>query len=52
MQSTYCVSCKKMTGNKNAKVFKTKKWEITVKICSVCGKKNLDFFLKMKDLSF
>ena len=31
----YCVSCKKHTGNKNGKVFKTKqnkKWEINVKI--------------------
>ena len=24
MQTTYCVSCKKMTGNKDAEVFKTK----------------------------
>ena len=25
---TYCVSCKRNTGNKNAKVIKTKKWKI------------------------
>ena len=24
METTYCVSCKRNTGNKNAKVFKTK----------------------------
>ena len=24
MQATYCVSCKKMTGNNNAKISKTK----------------------------
>ena len=31
MKTTYCVRCKRNTGNKNAKVFKTKKWKINVK---------------------
>ena len=30
---TYCVSCqKKITENKDAKVIKTKNWEINVKV--------------------
>ena len=35
---TYCVSCNKNTKNKHAKVIKTKKWEINVKVYlfSVC----------------
>ena len=39
MQS-YCVTCKKMTGNKNAKVIKTKNGRLQLKSnCFVCGKK-------------
>ena len=40
MKTSHCVSCKKMTGNKHGKVFKTKN------ICSVCGKRKLQFVSK------
>ena len=47
MQTTYCVSCKKMTGNKNAKVFKTKNGRLQLKsICSVCGERKSQFVSK------
>ena len=47
MQSTYCISCKKMTGNKNAKVFKTKNGRLQLKSnCSVCGKRKSQFVSK------
>ena len=47
MQATYCVSCRKNTGNKNAKVDKTKTGRLILKsICSLCGnKKTLTYFL-------
>ena len=36
---TYCIVCKKVTENKNPKVFKTKNERIILKsICSVCNK--------------
>ena len=39
MKTTYCVRCKKNTGNENAKVFKTKNGRMMLKsTCSVCGK--------------
>ena len=31
MQTTYCVSCRNNTGNKNAKVFKTKNGRLQLK---------------------
>ena len=47
MQSTYCISCKKMTGNKNSKVFKTKNERLQLKSnCSVCGKRKSQFVSK------
>ena len=47
MQATYCVSCRKMTGNKNVKVFKTKNGRLLLKlICSVCGKRKSQFVSK------
>ena len=37
MKTTYCVSCKRNTGNKNAKVFKTKNGRLMLRsVCSVC----------------
>ena len=37
---TYCVSCKKKTGNKDAKVIKTKNGRLKLKsICNICGHK-------------
>ena len=37
---TYCVSCRKSTGNKNAKVIRTKNGKLQMKSeCSVCGNK-------------
>ena len=47
MQATYCDICKKMTGNKNAKVFKTKNGRSQLKSnCSVCAKRISQFLSK------
>ena len=47
----YCVDCKKNTGNKDAKVIKTKNGRLQMKShCSVCG--NLGSYLKKKDLVY
>ena len=47
MKTTYCVSCRRDTGNKNAKFFRTKNGRIMLKaICSVCGNKRTRFLLK------
>ena len=36
----YCVSCKRNTGNKNAKLIKTRNGRLQIKsICSVCDKR-------------
>ena len=44
---TYCVSCKKNTENKDAKVFKTKDGRLQMKsLCSVCGNKKSRFISK------
>ena len=44
MQATYCVSCIKMTGNKNPKVFKTKNGRLVLKSnCLVCNNKKSRF---------
>ena len=44
---TYCVSCRRDTGNKHSKVFKTKNRRIMLKsICSVCGNKKSRFVSK------
>ena len=44
---TYCVSCKRNTGNKNAKLFKTKNGRLMLKsTCSVCGHKKSRFVSK------
>ena len=46
---TYCVSCRRDTGNKNSKVFKTKNGRIMLKsICSACGNKKSRFLSKNK----
>ena len=43
----YCVSCKKNTGNKDAKVIKTKNGRLMMKsICFVCENKKSRFFSK------
>ena len=47
MRGTYCVSCKKATGNKNGEVFKTKNGNLMLNsICSVCGHKKSRFVSK------
>ena len=47
MQTTHCVSCRKNTGNKNAKIFKTKNGWLQLKpFCSVCGNKKSRFISK------
>ena len=44
---TYCVSCRRDTGKKSSKVFKTKNGRIMLKsICSVCGNKKSRFISK------
>ena len=44
---TYCVSCKRNTGNKNAKDFKTKNRRMMLKsTCSVRGHKKSRFVSK------
>ena len=43
----YCVDCKKNTGNKDAKVIKTKNGRLQMKShCSVCGNKKSRFISK------
>ena len=50
MKATYCVSCKRDTGNKNTKVFKTKNGRRILKsICSVCGNKKTRFLSKNEE---
>ena len=47
MQTTYCVSCRKNTGNRNAKVFENKNGRLMIKsICNVCGNKKSRFISK------
>ena len=47
MKTTYCVSCKRDTGNKNAKVFKTRNERLMLKsTCSMCGNKKTRFISK------
>ena len=44
---TYCVSCKRNTGNKNAKLLRTKDGRLVFKsTCSVCGYKKSKFVSK------
>ena len=44
---TYCVSCKKNTENKDAKVIRTKNGRLMLKsTCSVCGNKKTRFVKK------
>ena len=44
---TYCLSCKRNTGNINAEVFKTKNGRLMMKsACSVCGNKKSRFVSK------
>ena len=46
---TYCVSCKRNTENKNAKVIKTKNGRLQMKSnCSVCGKRKSQFVSNQK----
>ena len=41
---TYCVSCKRNTGNTSARVIETKNGRLQVKFdCSVCGKRKSQF---------
>ena len=43
----YCTVCKKVTENKNLKVFKTKNGRMMLKsICSVCNNKKSSFISK------
>ena len=46
---TYCVSCKRNTGNKDARVIKTKTGRLQMKShCSVCGKRKSQFVSSQK----
>ena len=47
MQTTYCMSFRNNTGNKNAKVLKTKNGRLQLKsISSECGNKRFRFVSK------
>ena len=47
MKTTYCVSCRKNTGNNNAKVFKTKNGRLMMKSnYNVCGNEKSRFISK------
>ena len=47
VKTTYCVSCRKNTRNKNAKVFKTKNGRLMMKsICNICENKKSRFVSK------
>ena len=44
---TYCLKCKKSTGNTGSKIFKTKNNRLRMKSkCSVCGTKKSRFVKK------
>ena len=46
---TYCVSCKKNTENKDAKVVKTKNDRLQMRFqCSICGNKKSIFVKKQE----
>ena len=46
---TYCVSCKRNTGNTNEKVIKTKNGKFQTKSnCSVCRKRKSQFVSKQR----
>ena len=46
---TYCVSCRKNTENKDAKLIKTKNGRLMLKsTCSVCGNKKSRFVKKQE----
>ena len=46
---TYCVSCRKNTGNKDVKVIRTKNARLQMKShCSVCGNKKSTFVKEQK----
>ena len=48
---TFSVSCRRDTGNKNSKVFKTKNGRIMLKsICLVCGNKKSRFVSKNEEI--
>ena len=45
--NTYCLKCKKNTGNTDSKMFKTKNNRLLMQSkCSVCGTKNSRFVKK------
>ena len=47
MQALSCVGCRKNTGNKNAKVFKTKNGRLMMKsVCNICENKKSIFISK------
>ena len=50
---TYCVSCKKNTESKGAKVIKTRNGRLMLNsACSVCGNKKSRFIKKKKQKEF
>ena len=42
---TYCLACKKLTGNTNLKTVKNKRRLMMKSICLVCGNKKSRFIL-------
>ncbi len=49
MKLTFCVSCKKQTGNKNIKLVTINGRTMQKSICTVCGKKKSTFVSKKKN---
>ena len=50
---TYCIMCKKVTENKNPRVFKTKNGRLILKsVCSVCNNKKSRSISKNKGSGF
>ena len=46
---TYCVSCRKKTENKDAKVIKAKNGRLLMRSqCSICGDKKIRFVIKQE----
>ena len=46
MNATYCLVCKKLTGNINLHTVKDKKRLMMKSICSVCGNKKKYIYFK------
>ena len=46
VMKTYCLVCKKVTGNANSRVVKVKGRLMQKSLCTTCGNKKIDLFQK------